>query len=100
MAASHGSWIRIGDYTRVAHFVSVKTSTHKIDPQGLCIGGKCFVKDIVIGSGCWLCAGAIILPGVVLGDKCVVAAGAVVTRNINNYELAAGVPATIRKKYE
>ena len=56
-------------------------------------------SDISIGNGCWICAGAIIIPGVDVGDHCVVAAGAVVTHGCESYSLYAGVPAKLAKHY-
>lgn len=93
--------VSIGSYTRVAHCVSVKTSYHDFDLTGLCIAGECRYKDIFIGNGCWVCAGAIITPGVHIGDKCVVAAGAVVLEHTTteNGVLLAGVPASVKKHY-
>jgi len=48
---------------------------------------------IRIGSGSFISAGAIILPGVTLGERCFVAAGAVVSRNVEADGLVGGVPA-------
>lgn len=50
-------------------------------------------RPTVIGSGCWVGAGAMILPGVTVGDGCMVAAGAVVTGDCEPNGLYAGVPA-------
>jgi acetyltransferase-like isoleucine patch superfamily enzyme len=48
---------------------------------------------IVVGDGCWLGAGSIILDGVELGAGCVVGAGAVVTRSYPAGTVLTGVPA-------
>lgn len=48
---------------------------------------------VAVGDGCWIGAGAIILPGVVVERGCVIAAGAVVTRDCAPDGLYAGVPA-------
>ena len=54
-------------------------------------------RKIIIKSGAWIGAGAIILPGVIVGEKSVVAAGSVVTRDVPPYCLVGGNPAkTIR----
>jgi maltose O-acetyltransferase len=49
--------------------------------------------DIVIGSGCWIASGAIIVGGTTLGDNVRVAAGAVVTKDVPAGAFVAGVPA-------
>ncbi|ERJ01126.1 MULTISPECIES: CatB-related O-acetyltransferase [Eubacteriales] len=47
----------------------------------------------VIGNDVWVGCGAIILSGVTIGDGAVIGAGAVVTKNVDPYEIVAGVPA-------
>lgn len=51
---------------------------------------KCIVKNDV-----WIAAGAIVLRGVTIGDGAVIGAGAVVTKDVPDYAIVAGVPATI-----
>lgn len=55
---------------------------------------------VFIGDHCWICAGAIILPGVMItGEYVVVAAGAVVTKDITESRVVvAGNPAKIVKR--
>lgn len=51
-----------------------------------------------IGHDVWIGHAAIVLPGRSIGTGAVVAAGAVVTRDVGDYEVAAGVPARIVKR--
>ena len=97
--ANGQSKLAVGSDCQIAHMVSLKTSHHEIDPNNKCIAGHEKFTDIVIGNGCWLCAGAIVIPGVSVGEKCVIAAGAVVTHDVPAYSLAAGVPAEVKKTY-
>jgi maltose O-acetyltransferase len=53
--------------------------------------------ETVIGNGCWVGAGAIILKGVHLGDRSIVGAGAVVTKSFPAGSIVAGVPARLVK---
>ncbi|MEM9809040.1 MAG: acyltransferase [Cyanobacteria bacterium P01_D01_bin.56] len=53
--------------------------------------------NVAIGDDVWLGAGAIVLDGVSIGQGCIVGAGAVVTKDIPDYAVVAGVPATIKK---
>lgn len=101
LSANCGATLTIGDNCHIAHNVSIKCSTMVIDPtlgKGAIVGGDQFL-DITIGTGSWICAGAIILPGVTLGKYNVVAAGAVVTKSSEEGVLLAGVPATVKKHY-
>lgn len=53
---------------------------------------------ITIGEGTWIGASATILDGVTIGKGCVIGAGALVTRDIPDYSIAVGSPATVLKK--
>lgn len=46
-----------------------------------------------VGDGCWIGAGAVILPGVTIGSGSVIGAGAVVTKDCAPNGLYTGVPA-------
>lgn len=51
--------------------------------------------ELVIGEGCWLGAGAVVLDGVRLGKGVIVGAGAVVTKDAPDYAVLVGAPARI-----
>ncbi len=99
LSANGGASLVIGEGTHIAHFVSLKCSTQKIELHGRDIAGDSVYENIIIGSGCWLCAGCIVLPGVMIGARNVIAAGAVVTKSSPANVLLAGVPAQIKKFY-
>lgn len=52
-------------------------------------------RDIVIGAGCYIGTGAILIGPVRLGDQAVVGAGSVVTRDVPARAFVGGVPARI-----
>lgn len=54
-------------------------------------------EDVLIKTGAWVGAGAIILPGVTIGENSVVGAGSVVTKSIPEHSVAAGCPARVIK---
>lgn len=54
-----------------------------------------------IGHDTWIGHGAIIMPGVKIGNGAVVGSGAVVTKDVEPYTIAVGVPAEpIRKRFD
>jgi serine acetyltransferase len=55
---------------------------------------------VEVGSGSWLGAGAVILPGTRLGRNTVVAAGAVVRGEHPDHAVLAGVPARVVRRYD
>jgi len=52
-----------------------------------------------IGSGSWLGANVVVLPGTTIGEHVVVAAGAVVRGDIPDHCVVAGVPARIVRRW-
>ncbi|MBQ1497293.1 MAG: hypothetical protein IIZ38_03175 [Sphingomonas sp.] len=52
-------------------------------------------RDIVIGSGCYVGSGAILIGPVTIGDHAMIGAGAVVTADVPPYGFAVGVPARV-----
>ena len=57
-------------------------------------------RDIVIGRGCYIGTGAIIVGPVTIGDHAVVGAGAVVTRDVAAATFVGGVPAKIIERLD
>lgn len=95
--AAGGSSVHIGNYCDIAVNSCLWSATHSIlsVDAGKRIAGPGIGKDIKIGDGSWLCAGAIIVAGTEIGRKCVVAANAVITRNFGDFLLLGGVPGKI-----
>ena len=52
----------------------------------------------VLDNDVWIGHAAIIMPGVKIGNGAIIGSGAVVTKDVGDYEIAAGVPARIIKK--
>jgi acetyltransferase-like isoleucine patch superfamily enzyme len=53
---------------------------------------------VILRRGCYIGAGAIILPGVEIGAGAIVGAGAVVTRSVPTATVAVGVPARVESR--
>lgn len=92
--------ITIGPHCDIAPRVMFHTGSHTITPDGEHIGGAGYNSSVTLGSGCWVGARSLILPGVSIADKTIVAAGAVVTKSCpEKCSLIAGVPGKVVKKY-
>lgn len=90
-------YIRIGKNTKVGPNCQFYTPNHPINylerrkPQET-------AYPIIVGEDCWIGGGVVVCPGVTIGDRCIIAAGSVVTKDIPSDSLAAGCPATVKKK--
>jgi serine acetyltransferase len=97
-----GHWsITLGDDIQTGPYVYITDQNHVyLDPDEP-IGRQWPVEAAVsIGSGSWLGANVVILPGTTIGEHCVVAAGAVVRGTIPDHCVVAGVPAKIVRRYD
>lgn len=92
--------IQIGSKVLMGPNITIITGDHRID-----ISEKHIIDvsddeklpendaDVVIEDGAWIAANVTILKGVRIGEGAVIAAGSVVTKNIEPYVVAAGIPA-------
>ncbi|MQA83732.1 MAG: acyltransferase [Streptosporangiales bacterium] len=93
--------IEIGDDVITGPYVYVTDQNHGYADPDVPIDRQWPTEDPVrIGSGTWLAAGAIVLPGTRLGRNVVVAAGSVVRGEFPDRCVVAGVPARIVRRYE
>jgi acetyltransferase-like isoleucine patch superfamily enzyme len=96
-----GHWeIVIGDDIQTGPYVYITDQNHTYEDPLVPIGRQWPTEAPVrIGSGCWLGANAVILPGAQIGQHVVVAAGAVVRGEVPDRCVVAGVPARIVKRW-
>ena len=102
--------LSIGKYCSIAEGVEIFLGgNHRIDwvstypfpifrrwPEARNIAGHPGTKgDVVIGNDVWLGAGCVILSGVTVGHGAVVGCRAVVARDVPDYAIVAGNPATL-----
>ncbi len=81
----------------IHHRVVIGNNVHVA--TGVTIGGTSKKYEVpVIGSNCLIGTGAKILGPVKIGNNCVIGANAVVLRDIPDNCMAAGVPASIKKR--
>lgn len=89
--------ISIGADVQIGPRVTIITTTHEITDTYPRAGAKKLLP-VVIEDGCWIGAGALLLPGCVIRRGSVVAAGAVVRGVVEGDAIYAGIPARqIRK---
>lgn len=91
--------IYVGDYALFGPNVVLATANHPFLPE-LRKKGYQYNLPIHIGKGCWLGAGAVVVPGVTIGEYAVIGAGSVVTRDIPPNVLAAGAPCRVLRELD
>ena len=96
-----GHWeIVIGDDIQTGPYVYVTDQNHSYEDPVEPIGRQWPHEAAVrIGSGSWLGAHAIILPGAQIGQHVVVAAGSVVRGEVPDRCVVAGVPARVVRRW-
>lgn len=96
-----GHWsIEIGDDVQTGPYVYVTDQNHTYQDPERPVGTQWPTESAVrIGSGSWLGAHAVVLPGADLGRNVVVAAGAVVRGPVPDHCVVAGVPARVVRRW-
>jgi acetyltransferase-like isoleucine patch superfamily enzyme len=96
-----GHWsIVLGDEIQTGPYVYITDENHSYEDPNAPIGWQPPTEAAVrIGSGSWLGANVVILPGTVLGRNTVVAAGAVVRGEFPDHVVIGGVPAKVLRHY-
>ncbi len=96
-----GHWsIEIGDDIQTGPYVYITDQNHTYTDPVQPIGQQWPTEAAVrIGSGSWLGANVVVLPGAQIGEHVVVAAGAVVRGTIPDRCVVGGVPARIIRRW-
>lgn len=86
--------ITIEDLVTISFRVTIIVHDDARMPDGITAKrGLGTVAPVHLKRGCYIGAGAMILPGITIGEDSVVAAGSVVTRDVADGTVVAGVPA-------
>jgi galactoside O-acetyltransferase len=86
--------IIVEDKVLVGPNVVMRASGHRYDKKEVPIREQGHHKGIImIKTGAWIGANAVILPDVTIGKGAIVAAGAVVTKDVGDFEIVGGLPA-------
>jgi acetyltransferase-like isoleucine patch superfamily enzyme len=96
-----GHWsIDIGDDIQTGPYVYITDQNHSYADPDEPIGRQWPTEAAVrIGSGSWLGANVVVLPGTDIGEHVVVAAGAVVRGTVPDRCVVAGVPARVVRRW-
>jgi galactoside O-acetyltransferase len=90
--------ILIGNNCLIGPNVVMRTAGHNFERADIPIRNQGHIcKNILIEDDVWLGANVVVLGGVTIGKGCVIGAGSVVTKNIEAYSIAVGVPAKVIK---
>jgi acetyltransferase-like isoleucine patch superfamily enzyme len=96
--------VEIGDDVSVAPYCAIVDTYHPHDvpDEGPKIGARLPLEasHVSIGAGTFVGAHSVILPNVTIGRWCVIGAGSVVTKDVPDYTVVAGVPATSVRRYD
>jgi acetyltransferase-like isoleucine patch superfamily enzyme len=96
-----GHWsIDLGDDIQTGPYVYITDQNHSYEDVEEPVGWQRPNEGAVkIGSGSWLGANVVILPGTTLGKNTTVAAGAVVRGTFPDHVVLGGVPAKVLRHY-
>jgi len=96
--------ITIGDDTIMGHNCMFLTGTHQFHngmrasfQNGNYEETPNSGRDIIVGEGCFIGSGAIVVGPVTIGNNVIIGAGSVVSKDIPDSCFAAGVPAKVIK---
>ena len=93
--------VAVGDDTYFGPYCYVTSANHSYDDPEQPVGKQWpRTEPVEIGSGSWLGAGAVVLPGARLGRNVVVAAGAVVRGEVPDHTVVAGAPARVVRRLD
>ena len=96
-----GHWsITLGDEIQTGPYVYITDQNHGYEELDQPVGWQSpHEAAVAIGSGSWLGANVVILPGTTLGRNTVVGAGAVVRGTFPDHVVLGGVPARVLRHY-
>ena len=89
----------IGKYVMMGPDCTIYTRNHNFSDttKPMCEQGYAEEKEVVIGDDVWIGGNVTILPGVKIGSHSIIGACSVVTKDVPEYAIVAGNPATVKK---
>jgi acetyltransferase-like isoleucine patch superfamily enzyme len=94
--------VEIGEHCMLANGCFVSDANHRHDDPRKPITWQGFESKgpTRIGDNCWLGANVVVTSGVSIGERSVIGANSVVTRDVEPFTVAAGIPARAIKRVE
>lgn len=92
----HGR-VTFGDNFHSGENCLIITDFHNYQGGAIPYDDTVITKDVTIGDNVWIGVNVIILGGVTIGEGAIIQAGAVVVRDIPEFGIAGGNPATVFK---
>lgn len=95
--------VELGDYSMIAHDVSIIGGDHNYSKVGtpIIFAGRGELKSTIIGKDVSIGAYSKIMAGVKIGDGSIIALGSVVTKDVEPFSIYGGVPAKkIKDRFE
>ena len=92
-----GDDIEIAENCNIAMNVNFINGTHEIGDENRRAGNG-ITKKIVVGSGSWIGADSVIMPGVRIGKGVIVGAGSLVVSDLEDNAIYIGRPAHLHRK--
>ena len=87
--------VEIGEHCMFANGCFVTDANHRFDDLDTPVPGQGFTSKgpTRVGDNVWCGANVVITSGVTVGERCVIGANSVVTKDLESYTIAAGMPA-------
>jgi acetyltransferase-like isoleucine patch superfamily enzyme len=93
------SRVRCGRNTLIAAYTYLVGGSHDLNRTDIAIIEQSRPsRGITIGPNCWLGAGVNVLDGVTIGRDAVIGANSVVTKDVEDFAVAAGSPAAVIRR--
>lgn len=94
-----GDSITVGEKSLISGFVYLQTSMHGFAQKSTSVQEQGYLHAaVVLEEDSWLGTHVVIMPGVRLGRGAVVGSNAVVNKNVEPYQVVAGIPAKVIKE--
>jgi len=94
--ADHGGKLTFGENCLIGPMSIFRTSNHRFESLSMPIYLQGHVSgDISIGNDVWIGSHVVVLPGVTIGNSVVIGAHSVVTKDIPDFGIAVGSPASV-----